>query len=190
MMRMIKDCGQTRLWILLARSPRRPGPSSLIRRKHMERLSFRCSRKSRRLQAHCPPCRAGINPGQNDPPDRGKAVRPPEPDQARSDRAPVIAPRQEQPLSSSLFTAIQRGDKSTVNEYLNRGTSPNEIMANGAPLLKNAVVSSAMPVAELLLSRGADVNARDASGKTALFWARRMNNEAFVQMLLKHGAQD
>ncbi len=133
---------------------------------------------------------SGDKSRQNDPPDRGKAVRPPEPDQARSDRAPVIAPRQEQPLSSSLLTAIQRGDKSTVNEYLNRGTSPNEIMANGAPLLKNAVVSSAMPVAELLLSRGADVNARDASGKTALFWARRMNNEAFVQMLLKHGAQD
>ena len=127
---------------------------------------------------------------QNDPPDRGKAVRPPEPDQARSDRAPVIAPRHEQPLSSSLYTAIQRGDKATVNEYLNRGTSPDEIMANGAPLLKNAVVSSAIPVVELLLSRGADVNARDASGKTALFWARRMNNEAIVQMLLKHGAQD
>jgi ankyrin repeat protein len=57
-------------------------------------------------------------------------------------------------------------------------------------MLKNAVMSSAMPVAELLLSRGADVNARDASGKTALFWAKRMNNEAFVQMLLKHGAKE
>jgi hypothetical protein len=128
--------------------------------------------------------------GQYDSPERGKAVSPPAPEHARTDRAPVIAPRQEQPLSSSLFTAIQRGDKATVNEYLNRGTSPNEILANGAPLLKNAVVSSSMPVAELLLSRGADVNARDASGKTALFWARRMNNEAFVQLLLKHGAQD
>ena len=123
---------------------------------------------------------------QNDPPERGKAARPAGPDQARSDRAP----RQELAPSSSLYTAIQRGDKATVNEYLNRGTSPNEILPNGAPLLKNAVVSSSMPVAELLLSRGADVNARDASGKTALFWARRMNNEAFVQLLLKHGAQD
>jgi ankyrin repeat protein len=56
--------------------------------------------------------------------------------------------------------------------------------------LKNAVVSSNPSVAELLLSRGADVNARDATGKTALFWARRMNNQAMVQMLLNHGAQD
>ena len=36
-------------------------------------------------------------------------------------------------------------------------------------MLKNAVTSSAMPVAELLLSRGADVNARDAIGKLLYF---------------------
>ena len=123
-------------------------------------------------------------------PSREQTARTQEPVQARNDRAPTLPPRQQQPLGSSLLTAIQRGDVPTVNEYLNRGTNPNEIMANGAPMLKNAVMSSAMPVAELLLSRGADVNARDASGKTALFWAKRMNNEAFVQMLLKHGAKE
>ncbi len=124
-------------------------------------------------------------------PDRGKAVvRPQEPDPAAVDRAPAVAPRQEKPLTSTLLTAIQRGDRSTVNEYLNRGTSPNEILSNGASPLKSAVVSSNASVAELLLSRGADVNARDGTGKTALFWARRMNNQAMVQMLLNHGAQD
>ena len=132
----------------------------------------------------------GENSTGIDSPNRGHAARTQEPVQVRNDSAPNLGPRQQKPLSSSLLTAIQRGDLPTVNEYLNRGTSPNEIMANGAPILKNAVVSSAMPVAELLLSRGADVNIRDASGKTALYWAKRMNNEAFVQMLLKHGAQD
>jgi len=77
-----------------------------------------------------------------------------------------------------------------VNEYLNRGTNPNEILSNGASPLKYAVVSSSTSVAELLLSRGADANARDATGKTVLFWARRMNNQVMVQMLLSHGAQD
>jgi serine/threonine protein kinase len=130
-------------------------------------------------------------PTASDSPDRGKlVVRPPEPDPASVDRAPVVVPRQEKPLTSSLLTAIQRGDRSMVNEYLNRGTSPNEILPNGASPLKNAVVSSGIPVAELLLSRGADVNARDATGKTALFWARRMNNQAMVQMLVSHGAHD
>jgi Ankyrin repeats (many copies) len=127
----------------------------------------------------------------SDSPDRGKpVVRPPEPDPASVDRAPVVVPRQEKPLTSSLLTAIQRGDRSMVIEYLNRGTNPNEILPNGASPLKNAVVSSGIPVAELLLSRGADVNARDATGKTALFWARRMNNQAMVQMLVSHGAHD
>ncbi len=124
-------------------------------------------------------------------PDRGKAVvRPQEPDPAAVERAPAVAPRQEKPLTSTLLTAIQRGDRSTVNEYLNRGASPDEILSNGASPLKSAVVSSNASVAELLLSRGADVNARDHAGKTALFWARRMNNQAMVQMLLNHGAQD
>jgi serine/threonine protein kinase len=127
----------------------------------------------------------------SDSQDRGKATaRPQEPDPAVVDRAPVVAPRQEKALTSTLLTAIQRGDRSTVNEYLNRGTSPNEILPNGASALKNAVVSSHPSVAQLLLSRGADVNARDATGKTALFWARRMNNQAMVQVLLNHGAQD
>ena len=124
-------------------------------------------------------------------PDRGKAaVRPQESDPAGVDRAPVVALRQEKPLTSSLVTAIQRGDRSMVNEYLNRGTNPNEILSNGASPLKYAVVSSSTSVAELLLSRGADANARDATGKTVLFWARRMNNQVMVQMLLSHGAQD
>ena len=127
----------------------------------------------------------------SDSPDRGKAVvRPQEPDPVGIDRAPVVAPRQEKPLTSTLLAAIQRGDRSTVNEYLNRGTNPNEILSNGASALKTAVVTSNTSVAELLLSRGADVNARDATGKTVLFWARRMNNHAMVQMLLNHGAQD
>ena len=128
---------------------------------------------------------------RSDSPDRGKAeVQPKEPDPARVDRAPVVAPRQEKPLNSPLLTAIQRGDRSAVNEYLNRGTNPNEILSNGASALKTAVVSSNTSVAELLLSRGADANAIDATGKTVLFWARRMNNQAMVQMLLSHGARD
>ncbi len=127
----------------------------------------------------------------SDSPDRGKAVvRPQEPGPAGVDRTPVVAPRLEKPLTSSLLTAIQRGDRSMVVAYLDRGTNPNEVLSNGASPLKNAVVSSSTPVAELLLSRGADVNARDATGKTALFWAQRMNNQAMVKMLLSHGAQD
>ena len=126
----------------------------------------------------------------SDATNRGQAVRTQGTEQVRNNGTPTLEPRQERPLSSSLLTAIQRGDLPTVNEYLNRGTSPNMVLANGAPILKNAVVSSSMPVAELLLSRGADVNARDTSGKTALFWAKQMKNEAFVQMLLNHGARD
>lgn len=149
-------------------------------------------------QREKPPAASGLpaapgpeKPAASQSPDRGKAVvRPQEPDPATVARAPAVAPRPEKPLTSSLLTAIQRGDRSMVNEYLNRGTNPNEILPNGASPLKNAVVSSSTPVAELLLNRGADVNARDGTGKTVLFWARRMNNQAMVQMLLSHGAQD
>jgi ankyrin repeat protein len=55
-------------------------------------------------------------------------------------------------------------------------------------LLMEAVEYGAMDVARLLLERGADVNARDDDGDTALYWASRNGHEELVALLLSHGA--
>jgi len=55
------------------------------------------------------------------------------------------------------------------------------------PLIK-AVSKGDTPTARVLLARGADVQARDATGRTALMYAAENGDPTTVQMLLIHGA--
>ena len=43
-------------------------------------------------------------------------------------------------------------------------------------------------MADYLIKRGAEVNAKAANGGTALFFAARFGHEAVVELLLKNGA--
>ena len=94
------------------------------------------------------------------------------------------------PASLSLLSAITRGDRASVEYYLDKGSSPNAPLSNGATPLKTAVVSHNVGVAEVLLRRGADVNQRDSTGKTALQWARLGNSDSMIATLLRYGATE
>ncbi len=102
-------------------------------------------------------------------------------------RPPVTEAR---PASLSLLSAITRGDRASVEYYLDKGASPNAPLSTGATPLKTAVVSHNVGVVEVLLRRGADVNLRDSSGKTALQWAKLGNSEGMIAVLLRYGATE
>lgn len=90
--------------------------------------------------------------------------------------------------ASSYLNSIRGGNLSAVEYYIKNNSSPNDPLSNGATPLKNAVVSTQISVAEFLISQGADVNARDGSGKTALTWALQLGSKSMVSMLRQHGA--
>lgn len=94
------------------------------------------------------------------------------------------------PASLSLLSAITRGDRASVEYYLDKGASPNAPLSTGATPLKTAVVSHNVGIVEVLLRRGADVNLRDSTGKTALQWARLGNSESMIALLLRYGATE
>ena len=66
-----------------------------------------------------------------------------------------------------------------------------EIDAPGGETASTALILAAgtghMGVAALLIAKGADVNARDASGATALTVASRAGHQALVELLRQHG---
>jgi ankyrin repeat protein len=58
----------------------------------------------------------------------------------------------------------------------------------GLTALASAVESGSFENAGLLLRKGADADARDKSGRTALWYAANSENTGFITLLLEHGA--
>jgi ankyrin repeat protein len=79
-------------------------------------------------------------------------------------------------------------DHFVIAEYLmDRGLSVHE-KENGCPLLISVALFDSVHAVEFLLKYGADVNATDNLGHTALFYAQGKNKRATVSLLLKAGA--
>ena len=68
-----------------------------------------------------------------------------------------------------LFTAAMKGNLARVDELLSGGVDVNEVRKDGATALMAASSTGRLDVVKLLLAKGANVNARTASGWDALF---------------------
>lgn len=95
------------------------------------------------------------------------------------------------PEISSLEFAVMLGDELKARELLESGADPNAL-AQGCkmPLLMTALFSlEPIPVISLLLEFGADVNATDTSGNTALTHALKFGKEDEARVLRDAGAR-
>ena len=81
------------------------------------------------------------------------------------------------------------GDLIVVGHFLAAGMNPNAVNKEGKTPLLAAAEAGRLPVVELLLENGADVNARDKKfGATPLVWAAARNHAGVVKALLARGA--
>ena len=85
-----------------------------------------------------------------------------------------------------LFMAVGKNDIATVSALVNPGNVNGKINGNG--LLHIASAKGYIEIAELLIDRGADVNATTNTNKTPLFFASREGHAHMVAFLLSHGA--
>jgi ankyrin repeat protein len=95
---------------------------------------------------------------------------------------------------SDLHIAAYNADVDLVLELLDAGHDPNEYDQGGyTPLLWAAfrgAVGHQLPVIEVLISAGADVNAVTRAGdSSALMLVAQAGNDVLVRALVEHGAE-
>jgi ankyrin repeat protein len=73
--------------------------------------------------------------------------------------------------SDGLLDAIRRNDTASIRRELARGASPGTKDAEGVPALMLAALFADVEAMKALLDAGADVNAANGSGATALLWS-------------------
>jgi|GEM_PF-3218851 FOG: Ankyrin repeat len=99
-------------------------------------------------------------------------------------------PRAEDTDGTSFFLwAVERGMVGAVGAFLDAGADANaaEFTSGETPLLA-AVAAGEAEVAELLIRRGAKVDARDRDGRTPLMHAADFADAVLVEQLLRAGA--
>jgi ankyrin repeat protein len=90
--------------------------------------------------------------------------------------------------NEELIEASARGDAAEVQNRLNQGADVNAWVSEKTPLSEAAYYGHTN-IVELLVSKGADVNAkRTRSGHTALNGAAAKGRKDVVEFLLAHGA--
>src|SRR5437763_2655542 len=98
-------------------------------------------------------------------------------------------------IAMNLQDAVEAKDVGFVRSSLASGANPNGVDKWGAPLLIRAINLGQTEIAELLISNGANVHARNGSdnGSTPLHWAAGDRvcapNARIARLLLEKGAE-
>lgn len=95
-----------------------------------------------------------------------------------------------QALASEIVYRANLGRADDVELLLKKGLSANQKDENGVPILALASArkdSEGLKIVKLLLDKGADINAADKKGQTALFYAAKQGMADVVSHLLNHG---
>src|SRR6266480_3929094 len=88
--------------------------------------------------------------------------------------------------SNALYAAIRANDLTRLKALLSGGGTANVRDARGVTPLMHAAVVGSVEAMSLLVDAGADVNARNDVGSTALIWSA--TDLARVTLLVEHGA--
>src|SRR5258707_8261544 len=87
---------------------------------------------------------------------------------------------------AGLFDALRQGEVVKVKTAINNGVDVNSRDADGNTLLMQAAVYATAADLEFLVAHGADVNAVNKGGHTAVM--RAMPDLAKIKLLVEHGA--
>ena len=98
-------------------------------------------------------------------------------------------PRAQAPDAATLGIRLEMGDIEQLRKWLDGGLDPNALADRIGTGLMIAAWRGDIPMMELLVARGADVNKTNALGERALLHASWRGQAAAVKWLLAHGAR-
>jgi ankyrin repeat protein/mono/diheme cytochrome c family protein len=105
------------------------------------------------------------------------------PDDASGEKPPYIG----DPAALRLIAALRAGDRETFARLLKENPAAAKLRGKGgATVLMNAAIYGDLDSMRQLIDRGADVNAANEAGATALMWAA--DDAEKTRLLLDHGA--
>ena len=87
----------------------------------------------------------------------------------------------------ALLAAARKGHIEAVKQHLDSGVNVNAKRTGSTPMHQAAYYGQ-KEVAELLIAKGADVNAKDDNGQTPLFNAAYLGRKEIVELLIAEGA--
>ena len=87
-----------------------------------------------------------------------------------------------------LMTAVAKGEP-MVKALLDHGVDPNDASLKASEGTTLLILAPDVATVKLLVSRRADVNARDGNGYTALDYAETAGKKEIVAVLIAHGAK-
>ena len=91
-----------------------------------------------------------------------------------------------------LIDAAKKGDIEAVKQHLAAGTDVNGTGDLGLTVLHNAAAAGHKEITQLLIAKGADVNAKNPSGRTPLDFVSNIkinNRDEIADLLRKHGGK-
>jgi hypothetical protein len=108
---------------------------------------------------------------------------------AAPQEAQVIA---SQKANNKLLSAVKEGDVKEVKEALGERANPNAANRHGYTALMLAAMArdkeKGMEIAQILIAKGADIEATDSTGRTALMYAAQHGNIGVVEVLIESKA--
>ena len=92
--------------------------------------------------------------------------------------------------SVDIWEAARTGNVEAVKQHLAAGADVDATVEEDRTTpLHGAALNGHKEVAELLIAKGANVNAKDGFGRTPLDWAIDDNHTETADLLRKHGAK-
>ena len=90
-----------------------------------------------------------------------------------------------------MLGAFKFGDMDVAKALLDLGAPVDFADGNGITMLGRTVLNNDLPMARMMIARGADVNHVDKLGMTPLLWASAIDfgDSAMIELLLQAGAR-